>query len=783
MISEAIQTVSVISIAIISVFVVGLCVASLAVKCLKISCTSEQLWVATPLIGTGAIILICQNLLYLDVRIPYSTILIWVSVAIVAIASAARGHFSISNIPWKLMATGVAVYVVHASGLLVSGASNYYGYGWGDMYNYVAQAQFFIDFPFSTLTDSHEYVRIANVYKLDRIGQSVLHAFITSSSGADAQQTFGATILLSPMLIFFSIFLLSTSLGIQRRFAYPAAVAASLSPAIASVHLECFFSQAMVMPFVFLWPLAVSRLKSNPDARSIFAAGLVFAVTSAIYTEVIPAMVLIAAIVLAISAWTSGGQIAQPLQKNQIRGSWKGVLVASISLCLVVLVGLIANLGYFKGTMVVIGRTTRSGVLDYLYPWAFKPEGLARLWIGHQSPSLSGWILYSIAIASAITILAAIVYVLSIYRENGEPDQLFSALVISMPLAPLLLTAFTKNVYPYQFVKLLLIVWPLIIFLAACGIAEWISKFQKGRGYIYFQITLVCVCLALTNRIAYASAKPSTTANSARGASHLLIDENFKQMRHVFDGLEGKQIYIWWYDKALWDGSWRGRWLAYFARKNLVWSMKLIDSSVPGEFFESLPENGVKVPAIGISWKEVPVGTKVEMGSSLVGTDPFWLYQLNDVSEVRRLDKISREYGVISRSMQLSVDKDTDSATWYPLWVVGQPGSATLITVNFGKAAGVRLRYDQWGSPDVSLNLGGTCAGKELLVSIKVEQFKRKLTVKCNEVVEEREIPSVEHYLSLKEPLGVNGVANWLEGKYPLAKTFPGKVVELPEAN
>lgn len=646
MINEGLQTLIVVTVAISSVFLLGYPLANFAVKHLGVSCSSEQLWAVAPLVGTGTIILVCQNLLYVDVRIPYSAILLWVGIGLVIVASIVKARFSFSDIPWKLIATGVTVYVVHGAGLLISGVSNYYGYGWGDMYNYVAQAQFFIDFPYSTTFDAHEYVYVANAYKHDRIGQSVLHAFIAASSGADAQQTFGATILLSPMLIFFSLFLLSTRLGIERRFAFPAAVIASLSPAIASVHLECFFSQAMATPFVFLWPLVVSRLRSHPGLRSSLVAGLLLAVTAAIYTEVLLPLILIAVIVLLVAHWHNGTNNASTTLPVGLRQPWRGSVGALLSFGLVLVVGVCANIGYFKSAIGVMLRTTSSGVLGVLYPWAFKPEGLARLWIGHQSPSPSGWLLYALVSASGLAVLTAVAYAGSLCKKNLEPEQEFSALVTCMPLAPLLLSMLTKNEYPYQFFKLLLIVWPLILFFAACGLAEWISRISRGPSFIYFQIALVSVCFALTNQIVSASIRPETTANSSRGGSHLLIDANFKQMRTAFDGMNGKQIYIWWYDKALWDGSWRGRWLAYFARNNIVWSMKPIDSSVPGAMFESLPINAIKVPAFGISWKEVPVGTKVKIGSSAAGTDPFWLYQLTNDTEVRRLDQVSREYSV-----------------------------------------------------------------------------------------------------------------------------------------
>ncbi|MCX6253826.1 MAG: hypothetical protein NTV31_05040 [Bacteroidia bacterium] len=782
MINEAFQTIIVMSTAVTSVFAIGFCVASLTARCFHISWTSEQFWAAAPLVGVCAIILICQNLLYLNIRIPYAAILIWMGVGLAAIISVFRSQFSLSGIPWKLIATGLAIYAIHGSGLLVSGASNYYGYGWGDMYNYVSQAQFFIDFPFNSTVVTHEYLRTAHYYMHDRIGQTVLHAFMTSSSGADAQQTFGATILLSPMLIFFSIFLLSTSLGIERRFAYPAAIIASLSPAIASIHLECFFSQAMAMPFIFLWPLAISRLKSHLGVYSVLVAGLLFAVTSAIYTEVIPPLILISVIALFVSYWRNDNNSTPISQIVRLKRLWRQLPISLYCLCLALAVGLCANIGFFKSTFVIMGRTVGSNVFDHLYPWAFKAEGLARLWIGHQYPSLSEWLLYSLVFFSAIVVLAAIAYALSLCRKGTAPSQLFSALIVCIPLAPLLLSVLTRDKYPYQFFKLLLIVWPLILFFAACGIAEWISRIRQGRGFIYFLIALICANVGITNRIAFASAKPETVAKSSRGGAHLLIDENFKQMRMLLDRIEGKRVYIWWYDKVLCTGKWRGRWLAYYARKNVVWSMNPTPASGHGyelSPFESLSFDSIKVPAIGISWRDISVRTKEKIGSSRVGTDPFWLYQLTDDGEVLRLDQASRECVVVSRSMRLSVDKDTDSGTWYPLWVAGREGSATLITVNFTKE-GVRFRFDQEGYPATILEPGCKCSGAELQVSVLIDQFKRKVTINCNGSVAEGNIPDVLTSLSWDDPLGVNDVSALLEGKYPLAKVFPGKLVEQP---
>lgn len=776
--NEVLRTVMVIIIAITSVILVGFYITNLVVSRLRISCTSEQLWAASPLVGAGAIILICQNLLYLDIRICYAVILIWMCVGLAGVISVIKSQFSLSGIPWKLIATGFAIYVVHAAGLIYSGVSNYYGYGWVDMYNYVSTAQYFIDYPFSSTLNNQEYIRTAHYYMHDRIGQSVLHAFIASSSGADAQQSFGATILLSPMLIYFSLFLLSVSLGIERRFAYPAAIIASLSPAIASVHLECFFSQALAMPFIFLWPLAVSRLQSHPGVHSSVMAGLLIAVTSAIYTEVIPIMILIALLVLLYSYWDIGRKCAIASQKDLARPLWKVLYTSLHSLGLSLMFATIANIGYLDGTLTVMSRTTAAGVLDSIYPWAFRFEGLWRLWIGHQSILSSVGLSIIFVSLSLLIIYCAIQYFILLGRKKTISPLYFSVLVAAIPLAPLLLSVLLKDKYPYQYYKLLLIVWPLILFFGSCGISELLSRKLPMRWVIYFQLAFISLNLTLTSQITFASSNPETVAQGGRGGAHLLIDKNFKQMRQLIDRLEGKRVYLWWYDKAMYNGNWRGRWLAYHARKNIVWSMNPTPPSGAGVGnLEHFPYNSTKIPVVGISWNDIPLKSKEKIGSNLAGTDPFYVYQLTDFNELLRIDHASRECGVSTRSMRIKVDKSINSNTWYPLWVAGRSGAATFFTVNFSKSQ-IRFRYDQWGYPVTIIKFDNIHIGKELLLNVRVDPIKQKIIINCNGVLAEGVIANVSTYLKNDGPLGINNVTDLLEGKYQLASCFPGKIAE-----
>lgn len=765
-------TILVITTAIASLFVLGFPVASLAAKRLRISHTSEQLWASAPLVGAGTILLVCQNLLYLDIPLGKSAIVLG-TLAILGAAMVAARTVVVATVPWRLIGTGLAVYAVHASGLLVLGASNYYGYGWGDMYNYVSLAQLFVDHPYSSSLDTHDYLQTAHFYKLDRIGQSVLHAFIAAFSHTDAQQTFGATILLGPMLVFFSIFLLSGGLGIERRFAYPAAIVASLSPALASIHLEGFLSQAIAIPFLYLWPLAVRRLQAHPGFRSALLGGTLLAITAAIYTELVLPLVLSTVVALIVCHWLGRTNSSASVPKYRAWLSvfwWFGVMLG---------ISVLANIGYFKSALFNMARTLNSNILDFIYPWAFQYEGLARLWIGHQHPAPSGAMLAFLVSVSCLTMVAGFGYALVLLRRSSVPaTQVSTVLIICFPLAPLLLSVLTGNKYQYPFFKLLLIVWPLLLFLAASGLGELIFR-RRGRAFVYFQLAVIGGCLALTNRIAYASTKEQTVARTARGGAHLLIDETFKQMRQAIAQPPTKRIYLWWYDKALWEGNWRARWLAYYARHNDVWSMNPTTPSGTPAPLRPLPLD-VKVPAIGISWREVDIGNRRRIQSNADGKDAPWLYLLDSETDVRRLDKASRP--VIDRSMRLVIDKGADPGRWYPLWVGGRKGAVIAVSAQFS-GSGVSFRYDQAPYPPITNIPGGMCQGRELRVGLSFDQINHKLTVRCNGSLSQYALPEGLLSLNGSEPLGVTNLSGTPNYRYPLATKFPGRIMEMQTAS
>ena len=763
---EILLTARLILVATSCVFATGLPVTLFFVRRAVIPLSPGQIWAAAPLVGTIAIVIVSQNLLYLDVRSPHSAIAIWIFglLAGAKIMLSLEARALLKPVPWPLLALGALVYLIHGSGLLALGVSNYYGYGWVDMFNYVSQTQFFVDYPFSSGAVDQEFLRIAQFYMRDRIGQSVLHAFIAASGGADAQQAFGVTILLSPFLIFFSLYLLCSALEVNKRIAYVAALWGALSPAVATVHLECFFSQAIAMPFFILWPLAVSLLITNPGWRSTTVSAFLFAGIAAIYTELV--VPLMATVLAALFGWRSPGVGASTREPPILTVIW--AISASA------IIALMINPGFVEGIIHIVSRTTTSNVLEVIYPWAFRADGLARLWIGNQIAMPTEWMAKGLAVFSIGLFFLGMGWLARRFVETKSLSALAVGFVMCFPLAPIFASALTGQKYPYQFYKLLLTVWPVVICCGLCGMFQLASQGRGRRAALGVAASLVMLNLLAVNRIAYASAKTETVAKSGRGGAHLLIDTDFPQMRKLLSGLSGRRVYLWWYDTALYEGAWRSRWLAYFARRNVVWSMINSQPSGAGELRVRTPpaDAGSGTEMVGVTWKQIPNTTSNRIGSS------FWIHHNLAREDFDLVDSESRI--TISRTLKLRVREEIDKAVWYPLWVAGKPGYATLLTVNFSPDL-YRFRYDQWGNPATHLAPGGACSGKDIVLTLKIMQFEDRISLTCNGVTAEGFIPGRTCYLERDLPIefGDNRGIDRLEGKYPLATRFPGSITEL----
>jgi hypothetical protein len=781
---DILLTARVIAVALISCFAIGLPVMVLAgpVFC-KQRPSAEHCWFYAPLVGAGFIILACQNLLYADVPISQSAVLIWVLAAAgwVWLLGSGPRRSMLRPIPWVALGLGVMVYLVHADGLLLLGASNYYGYGWTDMINYVSLAQFFADFPYHSNISNQGYLQAAQLFKSDRIGQSVLHSFLMVSAAADAQQSFGSTIILTPYLMFFGFLAIARRFVMSSSISYLAALAGALSPTVATVHLECFFSQSMSVPFLLLWPAAIGYLVDAPGWRSALLAGLLASVISAIYTEIIP-------IVLTIAIVCSLAKDASRLKTFRSKYPWKFSAGESplrpfnsalLWLALVVMVGIVANPGYADSAWGVLSRTTKDTVLFEIYPWAFKPEALVRLWLGNQvqRPSQS---IFVMIVGVTVLIFACNMASLALCAKRSfSAFFLILVLLMFIPLGPLVLGGASR--YPYQYYKLLLIVTPFHAFWFVIGLALLSSYSIVRRNYAYALGTIVAVVNGfLTFSVTRASAETSTTAISRRGGAHLLMDPDFGRLKTFLSSTRNRDVLTLWYDNEANSGAFRTVWLNYFARRNRVRSListtsGAVDAAAAPIDQRFSNENLLQISsAIIVTWKPLD-----ELRDRLITASPLAsVYETTSQQEMHRLLDASRI--TLFHKFKLDVTLDFDPASWYPVWVAGKSGNATLLTMKFGEFNA--FRYDQSGVPAAYLTPRGDCKGKVILLTLRLMQLDKRLQLECNDAAAEADLPSSYSSLENRGPahLGWSTGITSFGGKEPLGERFPGSVVEIP---
>jgi hypothetical protein len=777
----------VITVATIGGFAIGVPLIVLGASALGLKPNSRAIWFYAPLAGSGTIILVCQNLLYLDVPVVHSAVLVWLGAAIGwgLVLGAARFRSVLLPLPTIEFGLGLAVYLVHASGLLVLGASHYYGYGWDDMFNYVAQAQFFADWPFHNADITPRFLRAAHLYKQDRIGQSVLHAFMLVSSRTDAQQSFGATILLSPYLTYYALRAMGDRLGMSRLSACIAATAGGLTPAIATIHLECFFSQAMCLPFIYLWPIAVGWLTWAPSWRSALVTGLLLAVIASIYSELVPILVSVAAVCAATSEMLSINVIRSRLPIWVVTSGKTYPGATTFWLLVALVLAVISNPGFTQSAFTIMSRTLPGEVLAVIYPWAFKFEGLARLWVGDQVTLQPVWIgIFSIL---TVALIASNLVTLGIHLVRHF-SGFFLALVLLMlvPAGPLVLGKGMN--FGYQFYKLLLIVAPLHVFWLLAGAGHWARLLSEGifrrvprytvevAGYS-FAVAFAVVGAVLVFNITFASSKAETVATTHRGGAYLMIDPDMQRVKDILSAARGRDVYLLWRDDDLYLGSFRTAWLEYAARYNdvfpLMATISVHTDPLAATFTERLAKHDLSHASntLVVSWK-----ASDELRDHLLyASSRIFVYE--GISSTQLKSMIDASVLTIKRNLELRAS-ETRADRWYPIWVAGRPSGATLLTINFGAVN--HFRYDHWGYPAVHLDPGGDCRNKSISLQIEVNPLDKRIRLVCNGVSTEAELPVAETLLGAIGPdrFGVSPIISQLEGKYPLDPVFPGAIVE-----
>jgi hypothetical protein len=362
-VTETLTTLWLVALAVASVFFVGLPITQAVVRGED---RRDLFWVAAPLLGLSGIVLAAQNLVYWNVPVRHSAGWLWLLAGVLFAWWCIRCRAAVPRPPSSLLLGACVAYGIHGYGLLVLGASSYVGYGWLDQFNYTATAQFLLDYPSRVWFNdvgNVPYLTAAVLKKQERIGQGVFHAFVAASGFVNAKTAYGPVSLLSPFLTVLAAGEVARRAGLGAGTRSGAALAAGLVPGLAMIHLECFFSQALAVPMLLIWPVLIERVLSDPRWHTVASAAIVLAAANAIYTELTP---LFVALGIAQWGWRAG------------RGPGWWARSLAVPACLAG--ALVLNPWFAEGTWATVNRTAVPGILSHVYPFAMSGEGVMRMW-------------------------------------------------------------------------------------------------------------------------------------------------------------------------------------------------------------------------------------------------------------------------------------------------------------------------------------------------------------------------------------------------------------------
>lgn len=523
--------------------------------------SQEFRWGFSFLLGIGVIVLMAQNAIYLNLPIS-RTIYALIFVGFIGWIALWRSVSlpKLFPVPKGLLLIGALTFIVHASGLFYCGIDRYVGRAWHDQYNYVSVSEFLSDFRFDTDVTGIQlkpYVMKGMEIKKDRIGQSVLHGALTRLSGLDSKVTFGPIIIFFTFLIPIVVYLLCLSLALTPTIAAIAALLSGALPALAFIHLECFLSQSLGIPFLLAWPIAANRATKTFDSRSILSAGILFAAGVSIYTE----FFLLYVAILLLSGIPTSFRGA-----NLVRNAYRIFALLSV--------GLLLNFGFIPGILLILKRVNIN-VLTGIYPWAYSLEGFTRLFFGELPSYSASPAIASIGILSVGIVLSAYVgFALALFkRKDALGYQLFflaSLAWISRVLHP-------ENTYQYY--KILLSISPLI----PLGIAILYRLLQQGTGSKKL-IAGTAAMLALFSMTATASLGLRAAGffgldRTGRGGAKFLLDPAFLDLQKFLNAHQNQNVVLSWFDD-LHLGGYMNAWIAFLARHDTVWFSNKVISDV-----------------------------------------------------------------------------------------------------------------------------------------------------------------------------------------------------------
>jgi hypothetical protein len=527
----------------------------------------ERDWLLAPFLGIAAAVLVLHNFVYFDYTVVRVAPWLWLAAGAGWLGAlwgcgsgagrrrlAAGGRALFAPCPWRVYLAAAAVFCVHGLGLLVVGARDYLGRADGDQYNYTSLAQFLVDLPISTTWEGmgqRPYLAQGAMILHDRIGAMLLQGFFAVSAHAGARELFEPTILLGPALAVLAVYALGRRLGLGRWYALATAAAAGAVPGIATLHLTCFLSQVVALPFVLVNLYTLHELGTAPRWGRFLGTALLLAASVALYTEMAPILLGLTALCLA------GGVLSRTVRP--LPGLALLVAVPALSLAL--------NPLFFRSLLGICQRVTLPTPGWGPIIFAYDRRGLACLWVNDAWAFRPGWAgAVALSFSVAVTALAGLGLArlagggLRLAWSGADRDSrgvgllgLAVAAVAALPLAVLL----RDRQHPYQFLKLTGSFSPLLVL----GVAHaWGARPRLRWGTL---AALLAVTLTGTGALTLATADPRPAPHSGQ---HLVLDRDYRALCHRLASLKGYKVVL-----ACGPGVLFNSWPAYALRRNDVW--------------------------------------------------------------------------------------------------------------------------------------------------------------------------------------------------------------------
>lgn len=571
---------------------------------------SKFFWLLMPFLGISIIILMLQNLVYFDIPLIFSSIPFFLIMCI--------GSFTLFFITKRplfpkfskiIIIFTLIVIIINGFGYFIVGPSNYTGYGWIDQFNYVATSQFLIDKPISMNFDqvnNTPYLVEAIIKKNDRIGQSILHGFLAVLTFSNAKTVYGALTLISPLLTFFSLILLVPYFITNKKFQYGAAISGACIPGFASIHLQCFLSQALATPFLLITPIIINYALKEKDWRFIIIGILFFASINSIYPEF---TLLFIILILCGGLW-------HVVQTKEMRPT---VFVTAT----IIIIGFLINIGFIERSTRILMRGSTPNILPHIFPYAETVEGLTHLWYGYVGPAItSPKIIFLMNLSALLFSMGAF---FGVFNSVKKCKSMVNFLLLIILIFPLIVLC-QPEPYPYTYFKLLMTVSPVLMLGIWVLINDIIEENHIQRDFsdnhIFHRLLhetpkLLLIFLLISSIIATGFL---TTFSINGGHTSLVSYIHSNELNNAYNLLENskEQNYILSVSHPV-----TLAWLTYHARNNNAFFINQVMGDVPfnktsSDIFSfnnitQFPHNAIKVPQEGY-----PIITPIELNNKLV---------------------------------------------------------------------------------------------------------------------------------------------------------------------